>query len=144
MTETTTSAEKTVWAAGPVFKGAFAGAAAGAVANVLLYFIAGAAGVSMTGKFDPALPASALPIAPVAIASLVPAIPASLVALGVGRFAKDPAKVYTVIAAVFCLLSLGGPANLAESSLGLKLVLDLMHVFSGVGITLGILRANKR
>ncbi len=143
MSESTTN-DKGVWAAGPVFKGAFAGAAAGAVANVLLYFVAGAAGVAMTGRFDPSQPATALPIGPVAISSIVSAIPAALVALAAGRFAKAPAKVFTVIAAAFALLSMGGPASLAEASVGLKIVLGLMHVFSGVAITMGIVRATRR
>ena len=51
--------------------------------------------------------------------------------------------VFAIVAAVFALLSMGGPANLADAGGGLKLVLAVMHVFSGAGITLGILRSTK-
>lgn len=131
------------WSAGSIFKGAFTGAAAGLVGNLALFFGAGAAGVSLTGRFDPSGPPVSLAVAAVVISSLVSAIPASLVALAIARFAKDPAKVFGIVAAVFALLSMGGPANLADAGGGLKLVLAVMHVFSGVGITLGILRSTK-
>ena len=131
------------WSAGAIFKGAFAGAALGLVGNLVLFFGAGAAGVSLTARFAPAGPPVPLAVAAVVISSLVSAIPASLVALAIARFAKDPAKVFAIVAAVFALLSMGGPANLADAGGGLKLVLAVMHVFSGVGITLGILRSTK-
>lgn len=131
------------WSAGTVFKGAFGGAALGLVGNLVLYFGASAAGVSLVGRFDPSAAPTALSVVPVVMASLVSAVPASLVALGIARFAKDPAKVFGIVAAVFALLSMGGPANLADAGGGLKLVLALMHVASGAGITLGILRSTK-
>ncbi|MFO0630308.1 MAG: DUF6069 family protein [Polyangiales bacterium] len=131
------------WSAGAIFKGAFTGAAAGLVGNLALYFIASAAGVAMTARFNPSAPPASLALVAVVMSSLVSAIPASLVALAIARFAKDPAKVFGIVAGVFALLSMGGPANLAEAGGGLKLVLALMHVFSGAGITLGILRSTK-
>lgn len=131
------------WSAGAVFKGAFVGAAAGLAGNLALFFIASAAGVAMTARFDPSTTPAPLALAPVVIASLLPAIPASLVALAVARFAKDPAKVFALVAVVFALLSMGGPAKLADAGGGLKLVLALMHAFSGAGITLGVLRSTK-
>lgn len=133
------------WTAGHSFQGAFAGAAAGAVVNVALYFLAGALGVALTAHFaGPAAPASALPVAPVLISSMVPAIPAALVALVVGRLSKSPGRIYAVLAAAFGLLSLAGPARLGAASLGLVVLLSAMHVVSGAGITLGILRANRQ
>jgi hypothetical protein len=131
------------WSARAVFQGAFAGAALGLAANLASYFGASAAGVALTARFDPAGPPVPLALAAVVIASLVPAVPASLVALAIARFAKDPAKVFAIVAALFAALSMGGPATLAEAGGGLKLVLGVMHVFSGAGITLGVLRSTK-
>lgn len=131
------------WSAGAVFKGAFSGAALGLVVNLALFFGAGAAGVSLVARFDPSGPPASLALVAVVISSLVSAIPAGLAALGIARAARDPAKVFTVVAVVFALLSMGGPASLADASGGLRLVLALMHVASGAGITLGILRSTK-
>jgi len=131
------------WTAGAIFKGAIVGAALGLVGNLALFFGAGAAGVSLVGRFDPAGPPASLALVPVVLASLLPAVFAALTALGIARVAKDPAKVFAIVATVFALLSMGGPANLADAGGGLKLVLALMHVVSGLGITLGILRSTK-
>lgn len=134
---------KSRWTAGAVFKGSFGGAALGAVVNVVLFF-AGGAMTSLSAGFDPAAAAPVdLKVAPVVIASLVPALPAGLAALLVGRFAKKPATVFAVLAGVFGLLSMGGPANLAGAGAGLKVLLALMHVVSGVAITAGILRSTR-
>jgi hypothetical protein len=130
--------------AGAVFKGAFAGAAAGAAANVALYFAFSLAGVSLVALFAPGAPPVALGLGPVVMASLVPALPAALAALAVGRLAKSPARVYAIVAAVFALLSMGGPANLGGAGAGLKALLALMHVAAALGIAGGILRATKR
>ncbi len=135
-------ASKARWTAGAVFKGSLGGAAVGAVVNVLL-FLAGGAMTSLSARFDPAAGPVDLKLAAVAIASLVPALPAGLAALLVGRFARQPATAFAVLAAVFGLLSMGGPANLAGAGVGLKVLLALMHVVSGVAITAGILRSAR-
>lgn len=77
------------------------------------------------------------------MASLVPALPAGLAALVVGRFAKSPATAFTALAVVFGVLSMGGPANLAGASVGLKVILALMHVVSAATITGGVVRSTR-
>lgn len=129
---------------GGIWKGAFIGAAVGAVGNVILYFVTSAAGASMMGEFQKGAPAVAMPFPPVVIASFVPAIFASLVAMLVNRFTASASKVYVIVAVVFTLLSMGGPANLGQAGVGLKVALALMHVVSAVAITGGILRFGKR
>lgn len=142
MSETSTSIAPR-WSAGALFRGAFAGAAAGAAVNVALFFIASVAGVSLLARFKPDEAPQPLLLVAVVLASLVPAIPAALAALVVGRVAREPARIFAIAAAVFALLSMGGPANLADASAGLKVVLAAMHVVSGAAITLGILRSAK-
>jgi hypothetical protein len=129
---------------GGIFKGAAIGAAAGAVGNALLYFAGSAAGVSMFGEFAKGQPAVALGVGQVVVASFVPAIGAALLALLLNRFTAKPSKILLGIAVVFGLLSMGGPANLPGADAGLRFLLALMHVVSGVGITAGILRFGKR
>jgi hypothetical protein len=129
------------WTRAGIFKGALAGAAAGLLGNLALYFIAGAAGVAMTARFRPDQPVQPLLLVAVVISSLVTALPAGIVAMVVGRVSASPAKVYAIIATLFAVVSMGGPLNLAEASVGLKVVLAIMHVFSGAGITLGVLRS---
>ncbi len=131
------------WTAGAVFRGAFVGAAAGAVANVALYLLAPLAGVSLLARFRPDAPPQSLLFVAVVLASLVPALPAALAALLLGRVTREPARAFAALAAVFGLLSMGGPMNLAEASLGLKVLLAVMHVVSGVGITAGVLRSAR-
>ena len=77
------------------------------------------------------------------MASLVPALPAGLAALVVGRFGKSPATAFTALAVVFGVLSMGGPANLAGASVGLKVILALMHVVSAATITGGVVRSTR-
>jgi hypothetical protein len=129
---------------GGIWKGAFLGAAAGAVANVILYFATSAAGASMLGEFQKGAPAVPMPFAPVVIGSFVPAIFAALAAMLVNRLTASASKVYVIVAVVVALLSMGGPLNLGGAGGGLKLALALMHVASAVTITGGILRFGKR
>lgn len=126
-------------------KGAFGGALVGMIGNVVTYFGAKAAGVALVAQLQgPAGPAVELGAAQVAIASVVPAVGAALLALALNRFTRRPAMIFTVIAAVFGLLSLGGPANLGGASTGMKLALVVMHAISGVAITLGVTRLGRR
>jgi len=135
---TSSAPPRTLSTAG-IWKGAFAGAALGAVGNVVLFFAARAGGVDMTADFQ-RTGAVPMPFPPVVIASFVPAVAAALVAMLVNRFTTKVAPVYTGVALAAGLLSMGGPMNLPLASTGLKIVLALMHVVSGIAITAGILR----
>lgn len=121
---------------------AFAGGAIAAVANVALYFGALAAGVTMTGEFQPGT-LGTLPVAPVAISSIVPGLFAAGVAAALQRFTKAPSRVFTIVSVVFCLLSLGGPAGVPQIGTGTLVVMELMHVVAAIGIAGGVLRAMK-
>ena len=129
---------------GGIWKGAGIGAAVGAVGNVVLYGIANASGISMVGEFMRGQPPLPMPFPPVIISSFVPALFAALVAMALNRFTARPARVFTVVAVVFGLVSMVGPASIAGAGVGLRVVLALMHVVSGLTITMGILRLGRR
>ena len=129
---------------GGILKGAAIGAAVGAVGNALLFFVASAAGVSMVAELMKGQPATALPVGQVIVASFVPAIGAALLALVLNRVSSKPSRILTGVAAGFGLLSMMGPATLPLAEPGMRVVLALMHVVSGVAITGGILRFGRR
>ena len=87
---------------------------------------------------------SALGIGPVIVASIVPAVAAALFALVLNRLATRPSKILIGVSIAFGLLSMMGPATLPGASFGLRVVLALMHVVSGIAIPAGILRFGKR
>jgi hypothetical protein len=111
-----------------------------AAANVIVYFIALAANVPMqiisprSGQLEP------LPLMPVAIASLVPALVSAVVLLALRRFAPRANLIFQVIAAVFLVVSFGGPLQMPIDA-ATKFVLNLMHLIAGVVITLGLMRS---
>ncbi len=127
-----------------LWKGAALGAVAGALGNVALLLLAGAAGVSRVAEFVKGQPAVELALPQVAVASLVPAVVAALFAMALNAFSKSPARIFLGVSIAFGLFSLGGPLSLAGASLGLKVVLELMHVVAGVAIAGGILRFGRR
>lgn len=127
-----------------VWKGAAIGAAAGALGNVVLFLVAGAAGVSRAAEFVKGQPVVELALPQVAIASLVPGVAAALFAMVLNAIGRSPARVFLGVSIAFGLLSLGGPLSLPGASLGLKVMLELMHVVSGVAIAGAILRYGRR
>lgn len=127
--------------AGRLFSAAFIGGGIAAAANLVLYFATHAAGVEFTGRFDPNQPATGLMVPMVAVASILPALFAGLLALGLSKWTRSPALIFGVIAAVFALLSIGGPMGVAEASMGTKVVLSIMHLVAAAGIGGMLVRA---
>ena len=117
------------------------GGMAAALVNLGLLFLARGADVAMEGAFSPGQPPGVLPQPPVALASIVSAIPAALLAWLLGRFTGDPARNFALIAVIFTLLSFAGPAGVAGASTGTKVVLGLMHIVAATGIAGSIHRA---
>jgi hypothetical protein len=127
-----------------IAKGAFGGAVIGAIGNLALFGLATAISGPLTAKYDPNGPVAALPAVQVAVASIVPAVVATLFTLALNAFTSRPSRILTIVAAVFTTVSMMGPINLPEASGMTKLALGLMHVVSGVAITAGILKLGKR
>jgi hypothetical protein len=118
-------------------------AVAAAVANAIVFFITIGLGVDLNGPFmGPDAPAAPLSVVQVIIASAVPVIGAALLLWALARFTPRPIPIFVAIAAVFGVLSLGGPLTLPVSD-GLKAALALMHVVAGVVITYVLVRETR-
>jgi hypothetical protein len=113
---------------------ALVGGVAAAVANLIVFFIAQALGVSMTGPFGgPTAPPTDLPAVAVIVSSFVPAfIGAGLLWL-LNRFTPRPITIFVAISAIVAVLSIGSPATLPVST-GLIIALSLMHFVAAAAI----------
>lgn len=119
------------------------GAGIAAVGNLAVFAAARAAGVNLIAQFDPKAPAATLPVAMVVISSFVPAILATGVLAIMNRFMSKPSRAFAVLAAVFGLLSMGGPATLQGADGATKATLALMHVIAAVAIAGALLRRGR-
>lgn len=115
-----------------------------AVANLLVFVVAknvfglGLA-IPLGGAGSPIEP---LPAFMVVIATAVPALAAAGLLALLARFTRRPILIFQIIAAVFVLLSLGGPLSLPVDT-ATKLVLSLMHLAAAAVIT-GVLTTWSR
>jgi energy-converting hydrogenase Eha subunit H len=129
---------------GGLLKAGVLGGALAAVVNLALFFGAKAAGVAMTGEFQPGQPVTELMLPAVIISSVLPGLVAAFVAFGFKRlFAANAARNFGIVAAVLCVLSFGGPANVQQISTGTIVVMELMHVVAALGIAGSLVRALK-
>ena len=111
-----------------VARGALIAAGTAACLNLVVYFVARAAGVAFTGRFNPASPETVVALKDVLGASIVWVVPASAGLLLLNRFMERPSKVFVRVAATFGLLSIVGPFTFPEATLGTKLALTAMHL----------------
>lgn len=115
-------------------KAGLGGAAIAAAVNLALLFGATAAGISMVGEYQPGSPAMALPFPMVLVASIMPALAATVAYFGLTRFTGKASRIFVIVAVLFLLLSMGGPLTLASADTGTKLVLAAMHIVAAVAI----------
>ena len=94
----------------------------------MVYFVARAAGVTFTGRFNPAAPETVVALKDVLGASIVWVVPAGAGLLLLNRVMERPSKVFVRVAATFGLLSVAGPFTFPEATLGTKLALTAMHL----------------
>lgn len=126
---------------GGLFKAALLGGAVAAVANVALLLGAQAAGVPMTGEFQPGT-VSGLLLPAVVLSSIVPGLVGALVAFGFKkRFAANAARNFAILSVVFTVLSFGGPANVPQLATSSLVVMELMHVIAALGLGGMLVRA---
>jgi len=84
-----------------------------------------------------------LSVGPLVGAGIVPAIGAAVLLAILGRFVKRPFRTFQIIAAVFLLLSFGGPLNLPIGGVE-KAVLAVMHVVTAVSIVAVLSRLARK
>lgn len=119
------------------------GGALSAVANVVLFFGAKAAGVSLTAEFQPGVVSELLLVA-VVVSSVLPGFFGAIAALLFSKFTQAAARNFAILSAVFCVLSFGGPAGVKQLGTGGLVVMELMHVVAAVGIGGALYRALKK
>lgn len=118
---------------GNVWKvGLLAGGVA-AVANVVLYLLTKAFGVSFLAYIGPSGQPQAIPVGMVIIASVVGALAATLVRLALSRRGTQGIKLFRIIGGIFLVVSFGGPMTAAADG-ATRLVLILMHIIAGYSI----------
>jgi Family of unknown function (DUF6069) len=117
---------------------ALVGGLVGAIGNVILFFITQAAGVvydiPMGGPGSPLTP---LPFPAVAVATLIPAIGAGALLAIMGRFLKQPLRIFQIVALVFLVVSMI-PSMTLPVPLGTRLALSAMHIVAGAAIVWGL------
>lgn len=119
---------------------AVVGGVIAAVVNVALLFGSKAAGITMTGEFQPGT-VGELPLPAVIISSIVPGLVGAGLALALLKFTKAAARNFAIVAAVFTVLSLAGPVGVKQISTGTIVVMELMHVVAALGIGGALFRA---
>jgi hypothetical protein len=115
------------------------GATAAAVA---IWVVATLAGAELTVRFD-GQPIQKITVVSVVAAALVGSLAGwGLLAL-LRRFTTNARAIWTVIAVVFLMLSLGGPLS-ATASAGTKIALVAMHLAVATVVILGLRRTKGR
>jgi hypothetical protein len=123
-----------------ILRGGLTGAAIAAAANAIIYFVAKAAGALPETVL---IPNSGKPImlVPVIIASIVPAVIATLIFWALVRFTKSPKKIFIAIAVLVFVATAGGPFSIPDVPMNMVIALDIMHLVAAVGITFGLTSA---
>jgi hypothetical protein len=116
-----------------------------AVGNLILFFIVtNLLNISLIMPMNgPDSPAEPLPALAVIMASFVPALGATFFLWLLGKFTRQAALIFQIIAVAFLLISFGGPLSLPVDST-IKLVLSLMHVVAGVAIVGILIRLGQK
>jgi hypothetical protein len=114
-------------------------AAAGAAgANVLVYALARALGVSLVMPPIPGTAPALLPVGMVILMSVVGAVAGTVAFALLGRFVPRGVLLFQIVGIVFLLLSFSGPLTLDATDGATKATLMLMHVVAG-GTIIGLL-----
>lgn len=130
-----TSAERV--ATGKLWQAGGIAAVSAVVANLIFWFLITRVlqmelMVFAQGPGTPLIPVAA---GMVILTSAVPAIGAAILLTILDKFVARPFRVFQIIAAVFLLLSLGGPFSLpAEVPISTKLILSAMHGIAAAAI----------
>jgi hypothetical protein len=113
------------------------------VAAIVIWAVATATGAELTVSFGPGQPIQKITVVNVVVAALVGSLAGwGLLAL-LRRFTAKALTVWTVIAIVAGLLSLGGPLSTISSG-GTKVSLIAMHLVVATVLILGLRRATPR
>ena len=135
--------EATRQATGGFARSPMAAVLAATAAAVAIWIVATAAGADLTVSFGPGQPIQKVTVVNVVVAALVGSLAGwGLLAL-LRRFTTNARAIWTVIAIVFALFSLGGPLS-AIASTGTKVALCAMHLTVATVVIVGLRRTRGR
>ncbi|MCO4771020.1 MAG: hypothetical protein KDA24_13380 [Deltaproteobacteria bacterium] len=129
---------------GGIFKGAAIGGAAAGIANIILYFIGGAAGAEYLMPQPGSGELGAIPVPMPFMMSLVPSLLGGAVLVALTKFAGE--KAWTIFLAImglaFLMMAPGPVMQMGEDTTAI-VVLEVMHVVAVLGTWFGISRFGK-
>jgi uncharacterized membrane protein YgcG len=119
-----------------ILRGGLLGAAVAAAINAIVFFIAKA----VDAMPETVIVSSGQPItlAPVVMASIVPAVMATLVFWALARFTQSPKKIFIGVAVVVFVATLGGPFSIPDVPTSMIVALEIMHLVAAIAITFGL------
>jgi len=111
------------------------------VADVVVYWIGRAVGVSMLMPFEWGAPSAVLPIGIVVSTALVAAIVATITLGLVARFTVNVRRNFQIVGVLVLLLSLAAPFSLPQTDVSTVATLIAMHIVAAAAIitTLSVL-----
>ncbi len=114
------------------------------IANLIVFYLAGALGVNFSGPFmGPDAPPSQLSLVEIIGATVVPAIAGGVFLWILNRFTAQPIRFFIIAAIIFGVLSLGGPLMLPVDG-SVKVSLLLMHIITGTLIVGMLIRQTRQ
>lgn len=116
-----------------IASGALKAIALSVAGNVLLFYLLHAVGAISDLVIIPDANGP-LTVMPVAIASALPLIIASVVYMLLARFTSNPMSMFRIIALTLLLLSFGSPFSIPQVTVPMALSLNAMHVVSVVSL----------
>ena len=104
------------------------------VADVIVYSIGRASGVSMVMPYQWGQPPAVLPISILVSTVLVAAILATITFGLLVRFTLNGVRIFQIVSVPALLVSFTGPLSLAQTAGSTKVTLMAMHVVAAVGM----------
>ena len=116
-----------------------------AMANLIVFIIVkNLLGIPLMGPSGPGSTEMApLPAVAVIIASIVPAIAATILLAVLSKFLARPIRVFWIISVVFLLISFASPLGLPVD-VATKVTLELMHIVAAVAIVGGLTTLGRK
>ncbi|QMV12174.1 hypothetical protein GJU35_05620 [Streptomyces lincolnensis] len=118
----------------PVWLVGIAAMLAGAVVTEVFALVARAAGVPMSAASPGATEAADIPVGGFAGGVLFWSLAGIVLAMALARWAKRPARTFTVATVVLTVLSLAGPAAAPHTAVSTQIVLAVSHLVAAAVI----------
>ena len=119
-------------------------AAAAAIANSLIYFMASALGFIPESVLIPTAGGeSPLTVGMVVVASVLGAVGAAVVFAVIGLFARRPVRLFRIVAVLALALSFATPLTIPGAPLAMILSMEVMHVVAWA-VIVGLLTTMAR